>query len=181
MTTTPRRTDQGWNYFWEFPSDLSARVASYASRRRISLYDLPERAVSEFYMSSPERWRPALSTLAELAGVGYLWPIEYFETSRQDSRAKPSAKAKTRLPRNRWNLPADLHASLAAYGSRNGIRYGKLWHTALRHCLNDPLMPSSWREALRVLVAEALTRYLENREPPVTTEANQTAAATGRG
>jgi hypothetical protein len=181
MTTTPRRTDQAWKYLWDFPSDLSARAASYASRRRISLYDLHVLAVSEFYTSRPESWGPALSTLAKLAGSAYLSPLEYFVTSRQVSHAKPSAKAKTKLPRNRWNLPADIHVRLAAYGNRSGIRYSKLWHTALRHWLNNPLMPSSWREALRILVAEALTKYLESREPPFTTGAAQTAAASVRG
>lgn len=180
MTTNPRRTDQVWRFIWDFPSDLSARAASYANRRRISLYDLPVLAVSEFYKSSPETWRPALATLAELAGGDYLGPFEYLETSRQVWGVNTTVKAQRRLPVNRWNLPADLHVSLATYGSRNGIRYSKLWHTALRHWLNNPLMPSSWREALRVLVAEALTRYLQNREPPLTTEADQPAATSPR-
>ena len=122
MTTTSRRTNNRWESFWNFPSDLTARALSYASRRRISLYDLPVLAVSEFYITSPEPWRPALSTLAELAVGAHLWPLESFETSRQVSHAEQSTvKVKTRLPRNRWKLPANLHLRLAAYGSRNGI------------------------------------------------------------
>jgi hypothetical protein len=176
MTKTPRPTNNRWESFWNFPSDLTARAASYASRKRISLDHLPELAVSEFYITSPEPWRPALSTVAELAVGAHLAPLESFETSRQVSHAEQSTvKVKTRLPRNRWKLPAALHLRLAAYGSRWGIRYSELWHTALRHWLFNPLKPSSWQAALRTLVAEALNEYLEKRQPPRIAEADKTA------
>jgi hypothetical protein len=159
-------------YRWNLPPDLQLRTATYARRMQIRDDQVVELAVSEFFISNPYDWRNALSILAEVALGDYIEVVEqldgigYLEKVGAVSQTNPKTElAGTELPENRWNLPPDLNVLAATWARRLQISRDELMHVALRDFFNDRSMPREWVEELSVLVALALTRYLDHRGP----------------
>jgi len=159
----------------ELPIDLPARARTYARRKQISEGDLIELALEEFFISNIEEWAPALSTIGELSVLNYLELRSPDMAGGGDSLAKQEAKAT--VPKNRWNLPIDLHVRAVACADQLGIPYDEFLEIALRTCFSNPLMPASWHQALATLMTMALNDYLKERQPPCIAEADQTADA----
>lgn len=157
------------------PIDLYPRAVRYARRMRISVDDLVELALEEFFTSNLKEWQRTLSTVVELAALNYLGSVDDLMTGAPVSHAKRKTKAE--VPPNPCRLPPDLHARCVACASYLGVSYDELLEIALRNCFDNPLMPPSMRQALVALGTMALNDYLEKRQPPRPAEADQAAGA----